>query len=195
MHDRPLLHHPLHSSRVPPRRRGMQLTRRGCGAMLALLPWSRPPARAEPLPLACPGAWRPTDSGCVRTCVDSVDLAVLRPRRMHVHVPAVRAYQPAYRVPEALGSSLGAARTSRARRVCLGLACPPHTSAHHTPHHTAHGATTTAGEQPTVGSAQPERRAAAVRGRARARVRAAPCVPARQAGTRTPPCNHAHPAL
>lgn len=184
---RPLLYHPVHSSHV---RVGMQLTRRGCGAMLALLPWSRPPARAEPLPLACPGAWRPTDSGCVRTCVDSVDLAVLRPRRMHVHVPAVRAYQPAYRVPEALGSSLGAARTSRARVPGPGVP-----SAHHTPHRTAHGATTTAGEQPAVRCAQPERRAAAVRGRARARVRATPCVPARQAGTRTPPCNHAHPAL
>ena len=66
------LYHPLHSSaRHVGDGVGMQLTRRGCGAMLALLPWSRPPARAEPLPLACPGAWRPTDSGCVRTRVDS----------------------------------------------------------------------------------------------------------------------------
>eukprot|EP00964_Phaeocystis_antarctica_P127210 scaffold90866_cov61-Phaeocystis_antarctica.AAC.6 len=54
----------------------------------------------------------------------------------------------------------------------------------HTAHRTAHGATATAGEQPAVRCAQPERRAAAVRGRARACVRAAPCVPARQAGTR-----------
>ena len=174
----------------------MQLTRRGCGAMLALLPWSRPPARAEPLPLACPGAWRPTDSGCVRTCVDSVDLAVLRPRRMHVHVPAVRAYQPAYRVPEALGSSLGAARTSRARRVCLGLglACPPHTTRRTSRH--------TAPRQPQVSSlpsGAPNQNVAPLqyageRERAYARLRA--CLLAKQARaphpvtTRTPPCNH-----
>ena len=99
------------------------------------------------------------------------------------------AYPPAYRVPEALGSSLGAARTSRARRVCLGLglACPPHTTRRTSRH--------TAPRQPQVSSlpsGAPNQNVAPLqyageRERAYARLRA--CLLAKQARAAHPACN------
>ena len=136
--------------------------------MLALLPWTRPTARAEPLPLACPGAWRPIDSGCVRQPALTVSRGTVGPGLL---VPCV---------PLALGSSLRVPREVRAR---AGSCVPSPTYALHALR-SAHGAAPRqpTGEQLADGRAKPERRAAAVRGRARACVRAAPRLPARQAG-------------